>query len=251
MNVPLSYPYSSMAEELAENYHLASRNLAVYRHLPPNQGPPPSPDPPPSPLPGTITLENGEVGILPPLDTTILSRRSHWNYASVPVSKPHLSQLLYLSNGLQAGQGRTVANAGNLGSVTLYPMILAPGGEIPAGIYAYESVYHELIPVKLGHFQTWFATQVALQPQIGEAPLAIALVSDVERLRQKYGHRSYRLALLDAGHVSAHLYLVATALGLNICACAGFVDDEINLGLGLDGLDQTCMLISVIGQDRG
>jgi SagB-type dehydrogenase family enzyme len=167
------------------------------------------------------------------------------------MSKHHLSQLLYLSNGLQAGQGRTVANAGNLGSVTLYPLILAPGGEIPAGIYAYEPAHHQLIPFQLGNFQTWFATQVALQPEIGEAPLAIALVSHVERLRQKYGHRSYRLALLDAGHVSAHLYLVATALGLNICACAGFVDDEINLGLGLDGLDQACMLISVIGQDRG
>lgn len=52
----------------------------------------------------------------------------------------------------------------------------------------------------------------------------------------KYGPRGYRLALFDVGHVSQNLNLCATALGLEVCAIAGFVDEAINSVLGLDGL---------------
>ena len=63
----------------------------------------------------------------------------------------------------------------------------------------------------------------------------------------KYSLRGYRFGLLDVGHVSQNLYLVASALGLQVCATAGFIDDVLDSALGLDGLDVASMLMVLVG----
>jgi SagB-type dehydrogenase family enzyme len=73
------------------------------------------------------------------------------------------------------------------------------------------------------------------------------LTAAVGRLAAKYGPRAYRLALLDVGHVSQNIHLVATAIGLNVCATAGFIDDELDGALGLDGIDVATMLTVLVG----
>lgn len=45
------------------------------------------------------------------------------------------------------------------------------------------------------------------------------------------------------------LYLVATALGLNVCAIAGFRDDELNDLLGIDGHREFATLVFAVGAD--
>ena len=54
--------------------------------------------------------------------------------------------------------------------------------------------------------------------------------------------------MLDVGHVSQNLYLVATAMGLQVCATAGFIDDAVDAALGLDDLDAASMLVVLVGR---
>lgn len=79
------------------------------------------------------------------------------------------------------------------------------------------------------------------------AAVALVLTSAIGRLQAKYGTRGYRFGLFDVGHVSEDIYLAGTGLGLQVCATAGFIDEEVDRTLGLDGLERATMLVLLIG----
>jgi SagB-type dehydrogenase family enzyme len=68
-----------------------------------------------------------------------------------------------------------------------------------------------------------------------------------QRLRWKYHERTYRYALLEAGHIGQNLYLAATSLGLGACAVGAFLDDDLNRLLGLDGEEEAALLVVASG----
>jgi len=94
------------------------------------------------------------------------------------------------------------------------------------------------------------AAKVFYQGEFADAAMQVALTCSIGRLMEKYGSRGYRLGLLDAGHVSQTLYLVSAALGLNVCACAGFIDDEMDRAIGLDGITHATLLMVGIGKSE-
>jgi len=242
---------SPIGDRWAEEYHLASRNLVLSTHIPP----PPStelPDLDPistDPPEGTFFLDRLEKFGASDFDRVLLDRRSCWQFSSAPLSQRQLGRLLYLSVGVQSDRGSLVPSAGGLRSTRIYPLILSDG-DVPMGLYRYEAELNQIRPQSLGCFRDWFRRRVLLQPELANAPLALILVCDLYRLRARYPNRAYRLALLDCGHVSQNLYLVATQMGLGCLSLSGYVDDEINEGLELDGLDQACLLITVVGQKQ-
>lgn len=187
-----------------------------------------------------------------PLGTVIGNRRSGRVYGDTPVPADCLSTLLYAANGVRPPRrgapplSRNVTNAGNLGSVELYPIVMSVEGVSP-GIYHYDSVGHDLGLVRDGRFGTWLREVVFYQVEFGDALVAVALSSAVGRLKAKYGPRGYRFAMFDVGHVSENIYLAATALGMPVCATAGFVDEELNRALALDGLDTCVSLVLLLG----
>ena len=69
-----------------------------------------------------------------------------------------------------------------------------------------------------------------------------------QRLRWKYRERTYRYALLEAGHIGQNLYLAATSMGLGACAVGAFLDDELNDLLGLDGQEEAALYMISVGQ---
>ena len=128
-------------------------------------------------------------------------------------------------------------------------MVLDVEGLDP-GMYHYDSVRHDLALLRPGDFRDWLREVVLFQLEFPEAAAALVLTGAIGRLRAKYGLRGYRFALLDAGHVSENIYLVATALGLQVSATAGFIDDEMDAALGLDGLDTATTLVLLVGPSR-
>ncbi len=242
------HPLPYIGDRWAEEYHLASRNLILSGHIPP----PPSaqaadyPEVTPDPPEGTLSLVSPQDPDLDSFAAVLARRRSCWDFSTDSLSLDQISQLLYWSAGIQPGHGSLVPCAGGLRSTQVYPLILSES-DVPAGLYHYEPESHQILPQKLGEFRDWFQRRVILQPELATAPLALILVSDLYRLRARYPNRAYRLALLDCGHVSQNLYLTATHLGLGCLSLSGYVDDEINEGLELDGLDQACMLITLVG----
>lgn len=182
------------------------------------------------------------------LEQTITARRSSADFTQKPLPVRELAKVLYLANGIQRdGQTsgnflRNVANAGNLGSVELYCLVLNVQ-EVEKGLYRFDSLTHQLKRLKAGDYSPWLREKVFLQSEFADASVLLILTSSVERLCSKYGARGYRLALIDVGHVSQNIYLVATALSLNVCATGGFVDCELNQLLALDGLDNCTQLV--------
>ena len=62
------------------------------------------------------------------------------------------------------------------------------------------------------------------QQFLGECAAVIYLTMIFQRMRFKYGERSYRYGLVEAGHLGQNLYLAATSLGLGVCAVGAYND---------------------------
>jgi SagB-type dehydrogenase family enzyme len=193
-----------------------------------------------------------------PLADVLRSRESEREFASKPLSAASLRTLLFHSCGVRTittlADGtpvyrRNVANSGNLGSCEVF-LIATDVEALVSGIYHYESAGGTLGLIRNGAYRSWLREYVLYQVELADAPLIVVLVGAAGRLKQKYGERGYRLALIDVGHVSQNLYLVATALGLAITATAGFIDDELDRALDLDGLDYASFLVLAVGHKR-
>lgn len=80
-----------------------------------------------------------------------------------------------------------------------------------------------------------------------DAAAVLVLTGVYERLRWKYGERSYRFVCLDAGFVGQNIYLVAEALGLGTCAVSGFAQDVVETMLGVDGRSEIALALLTVG----
>ncbi len=180
-------------------------------------------------------------------------RKSSREFSKVALDLQKLGQLLGLSNGLRnkVGNandgGRNAPSAGSLCSCEMYVLALNVA-DLEKGIYHYDVGAHGLKKIKLGDFKEWSKRMLLLQSELCDSAALIFLASNQGRLRSKYGPRAYRLGLLDAGHVSENLYLVSAALNLSVTATGGFIDDEINHSLGLDGVDDCVVLVLAVGE---
>jgi SagB-type dehydrogenase family enzyme len=245
----------------AEVYQTATRNLSVTRRLFASQQTNYEPWVQELVAESPLHLDGCPRVALPPADSSLLAmsvgqaivgRHSGRVYGEGALSSEQLATLLIASAGVRTtGQlrgaiRRNVTNSGNLGSAELYPVVMRTDG-IEPGIYHFDSVNHDLAVVSNGHYATWLREIVLFQLEFAAAAVAVIVTSAFGRLTAKYGPRGYRLALFDVGHVSQNLYLCATALGLEVCATAGFVDEAINSVLGLDGLQTGASLVLLVG----
>ncbi|WP_404816041.1 nitroreductase [Streptomyces thermolineatus] len=100
---------------------------------------------------------------------------------------------------------RPAASAGGRHPVNAH-LLVGPGCSVPSGLYAYDPLGHRLAP---------------RGPAPGDAaPGAVAVLTlSPGRTASHYGHRSWPLLLLDAGHTVAALVLAALALDLHAPVC--------------------------------
>jgi SagB-type dehydrogenase family enzyme len=247
--------------ELAATLHIATRNPSLYKryrtgydgHFDPEVQRLVSQAPlrisnrerVPLPAPALIEMSLGE---------SIISRISNRTYGDEPITLTTLATLLYHLNGVRRvdrfdglqNYQRNVPNSGNLGSVEVFPIVLNVETLNP-GVYHFDSVAHELVELHLGDYAQWLRDEVLYQVEFGGAAIVLVFTCAFSRLGAKYGPRSYRLGYLDVGHASGQGYLAATALGLHVCASAGFIDEALDALLGIDGLDTASVVVQVIG----
>ncbi|MFF4267501.1 thiopeptide-type bacteriocin biosynthesis protein [Streptomyces virginiae] len=86
---------------------------------------------------------------------------------------------------------------------------------------------------------------------IAQAPVLLALYTDLGLLRRRYGLRALRLALLETGHLAQTLLLTASALGLGGTTLGGFHDDLAHELLGLHDPDQPLQYLLPLGRHGG
>lgn len=177
-------------------------------------------------------------------------RRSIRSFFPKPLSIADLSFLLWASTGVQRmKQGyefRTVPSAGALYPTETYLSVNNVEG-LEKGLYHYDIHAHALEELKVGSFSEKIAQAALGQKMLIAAPVVLIWTAIFERSKWKYEQRAYRYVYLDAGHIAQNLALSATSIGLGSCQIGAFFDDEINQIIGLDGVEESVLYLSVVG----
>lgn len=200
-------------------------------------------------LPPPSALQVDAVNLL----DLIESRRTLRTYAPALLSLEELSYLLWCTQGVQsftpAGSTlRTVPSAGARHPFETY-LLINRVGELPAGLYRYLAIDHELLQIRLGdRLADQFAAACLDQDQLKGSAVTFIWTAVGYRAVWRYGQRGYRYMHLDAGHVCQNLYLAAGSIGCGVCAIAAFVDEEINPLLGIDGEDHFTIYLGAVGK---
>lgn len=184
------------------------------------------------------------------LDRTLRMRKSVRRFTLEPLNLGVLSYLLWAASGIQRVEGgyefRTAPSAGALYPIETY-VVAHNVQELAKGIYHYAVRSHALEELALGDFRQDIARAALDQRMCAEAPMVLVWTAIFERSRWKYKQRAYRYIYLDAGHIVENLALAATALGLGSCQIGALFDDEVNRVVGVDGIEESVVYMSVVG----
>ncbi len=192
------------------------------------------------------------------LATVLRARRSRYEGYET-ISAEELGTLLALAIGRSTrADRRTYPSGGGRYPVLGYVLVMKVPG-IPAGLYVYDAPKGSL---------RWISPAPAREtlvrcsphlsgpepgsppsgPKAQDAPVWLFPVADFTHQRKKYGLRAYRLVLLECGHLTQNLCLVATALGLSCITLGAFFDDLLNQMLSLDGVNRSALYMIPFGR---
>jgi SagB-type dehydrogenase family enzyme len=189
------------------------------------------------------------------LEQVLEARASRRDYVRIPVSLPELSTLLHYAYGVRKHMVaynmrhfpmRYCPTAGGLQSTEVYLVANQVEG-LRKGLWHYNPARHDLELLSEGNMRRKVVDACMYAEFLNYAGLVLILTGVMSRLQWKYGLRSYRYVHVDAGFVGENLYLVSTALGLRICAVAGYFDDKVDELLGIDGRDEFTVLLMAVG----
>lgn len=174
------------------------------------------------------------------LTCALTSRKTARNYSVKGIKLEVLSAILYyglgylseredlesasLPEGLR--KRRSSPSGGGLNSTEGY--LYANNVEsIPKGLYYYNPVDHSLALRSSIEGQV-LGSLLNGQHFIDEMPFGLFLTSRLDKLWWKYEHsRTYRMALIEIGHISQTIQLIATSCGLQTWLTGALNDSEI------------------------
>lgn len=185
----------------------------------------------------------------------IVKRRSAREYSGSALSINDLSIVLRNSYGI-TGRAillheieqklRAVPSGGALYPLELYVACFRVDGVEP-GIYHYNVQDESLECTQPGQFREEFGRICFTEKMFSNLPVLVIITGILQRSSLKYSERAYRFMVLEAGHVGQNLCLSATALGLGSLMLGGYLDDEIDRMIGVDGVQETTLYMAVVG----
>ena len=228
----------------------------------------------PAPAPNRVDPHNAPLIALPvcrPADTlkgtlsaALLNRKTSRAFTEQSLTLTQLSSLLYLSLGyLNERRGevnptlplgmesrRSSPSGGGLNACEGYVYVRHVNGLKP-GIYAYSSDLHALSLINplpeepLGQL-------LCGQHFINSLPVGLFITARFDKLWWKYEHsRAYRMAYVEAGHISQTFQLVATQLGLNTWLTGALTDDRVEALLDMDNSPEQPLFFVGCGKGDG
>jgi SagB-type dehydrogenase family enzyme len=186
-----------------------------------------------------------------PLWEVLRRRRSERRFTGAPLKASGLSQLLWASQGITLKghhvDFRTAPSAGALYPVETY-LVIHDVEPIDPGVYHYDVAHHQLEQLRIGNFRAEVARAALDQRMAARANVVFVWTAVFGRSKWKYKQRAYRYVYLDAGHLAQNLALAAVALGLGSCQIAALYDEEANELLGVDGVEEGTIYMTVVGR---
>jgi thiopeptide-type bacteriocin biosynthesis protein len=215
-----------------------------------------------SPRPGSAVALPRADHDLGALSDALRGRRSGRGRLTGPLTATELGTLLWHACGsttIAAGPSfvrLAYPSAGRQYAARLHLVARDVAG-LAAGAYEvdpFEQALHRTGPAPssddLEATSMWFGAAAAAAGgvDLGAVPALLGLSVRVSGLRSRYGLRSLRFALLEAGHLAQNLALVAAATGLELGMIGGFYDDLASGVFGLDGIDRFIVYLLPVGR---
>ena len=196
-----------------------------------------------------------QVSELPAL-ATLLPAESHSRQEHLP-DLNDLARLLYFSGGITKRRSypggeilfRAASCTGALYEIELY-LVCGDLEGLSAGVYHFSPQDFALERLRSGDFRGLLALATGQEPSVSQAPITIISTGTYWRNAWKYRARTYRHFGWDNGTILANLFAMSRALGYPHRLVLGFVDQEINSLLGLDGDREVALSLAAIGRSR-
>ena len=194
-------------------------------------------------LPGTSCSYKG-------VNRTLLERCTTRSYADKKLKPIVLSEIIRYSIGKRGGGDgnvytRVYPSAGGLYSIENYIGIFNVE-DIDDGIYYYNFCDHTLHLQKKGDFREEVKGYCFNQTFISDINLIFFHSIHFDKTT-KYQRRAYRYSLIESGHISQNIYLTSDNLDLGCVSVGGFLDDEINTLLGINGISEAVCYLTCVG----
>jgi SagB-type dehydrogenase family enzyme len=183
----------------------------------------------------------------------LAKRRSERDYSGNPLTIGELSRLVWAAQGITGTAGgyrlRAAPSAGALYPIETY-LVVNNVGDVPHGVYRYDVLRTELVPVRLGDYRQAVCAAALDQGMAYDAAVVFIWTAVIARSLGKYKERAYRYIFLDAGHIGQNVSLAATAMGLGCCMIAALFDDEVNALVGADGENEFAVYMATVGSSQ-
>jgi len=188
-----------------------------------------------------------------PLSEVLHKRKSVRTFSSKSMSLADLAFLLWSSTGIQRVENgyefRTAPSAGALYPIETYLVVNNVEG-LESGIYHYNIQNHTLEELKTGSLGGVLAHAALDQKMCSSASVVFVWTAIFQRSKWKYSQRAYRYVYFDAGHIAGNLALAAVSINLGSCEIGAFFDDEVNSLVGVDGKEESAMLLCTVGLEK-
>ena len=142
---------------------------------------------------------------------------------------------------------RAASSAGGLYPIEIYVVC----GDLPgleAGIYHFSPVDFALRCLRQGDYRHPLSQAAGGDPTVAAAPATLICSAVFWRSAWKYHARSYRYCFWDNGTMAANLLATATATGTPARLLIGFVDEQVNRLIGVDGQREASLCLIPIGR---
>jgi SagB-type dehydrogenase family enzyme len=187
------------------------------------------------------------------LSRIISERKSRRNYAREPLSFDELSFLLWATQGIRKVASsstafRNVPSAGARHSFETYLFVRSVKNLEPA-LYRFLPLENELLHLKqIPDMELQLSNAAFGQKFVGLGAVTFVWSCIPYRMEWRYGPTSYRVILMDIGHVCQNLYLSCQAIGAGTCAVAAYDQEAMDDLMGLDGIDEFAVYIAPVGK---
>ena len=189
-------------------------------------------------------------------EQVLLARRTHREFSRKRVPLRVISTLLQYTWGVTGRIDappfgrlfhKTSPSGGARHPGEVYLLAMRVEG-LAQGLYHYNCLHHRLERLRSLAAAPKALAYTAGQEFVGDASALFIMTAVFPRVLWKYRFaRSYRVVLLDAGHLCQTFCLVATWLGLAPFCTAAFEDSLIERDLGLDGIRESGIYVAGVG----
>ncbi len=176
--------------------------------------------------------------------------------SSSTITAETIASLLYYSSGLirkrvlaEVGEVhyRAAASAGALYPIETYLVCQGTPG-LDAGVYHFSPRDFTLNQLRTGDYRDTLAQAAADEEIIADSAVTFIFTAIFWRSTWKYRARGYRYCLWDNGTMIANLIATASALGLPTNLVLGFVDQEVDQLIGVDGEHEASICLITLGK---